>query len=518
MASVEQQQGVPETTNGHGAPPAPAGTIPVENPATGEVIGTIPVLGQAELEAMAHRGRAARPGWAALGFDGRAAVMKRARQWMITNAERVIETVVSETGKTWEDAQLADLGYVVTALAFWAKEAEKYLADERVPSWNNPIAVGKKLVIRYEPFGLIGVIGPWNYPIANSFGDCIPALMAGNSVILKPSEVTPLSSLLMAEMLQECGMPDGVFHVATGDGSTGAELIKLVDCLMFTGSSRTGKTVMKSAAEALIPCYLELGGKDPMIVCADADVERAANAAAFYSMNNGGQVCISVERVYVEEPIYDEFVQRVTDNVKKLRQGPPAGEGTVDVGAVIFPPQLDIVDAHVRDAVEKGAKVLTGGHPRQGEKGRFYEPTVMVDVDHSMDLMRSETFGPVVPIMKIKDLEEGLKLANDSDYGLQASVWTSDIKRGEQAARRLQAGVVCVNDAQINYSALNLPMGGWKTSGVGTRHGANGIRKYCKTQSLFITRRALKREPFMFPYRARRTRMLRRFYKLLYGR
>jgi acyl-CoA reductase-like NAD-dependent aldehyde dehydrogenase len=380
------------------------------------------------------------------------------------------------------------------------------------------VALGKKLVIRYVPVGVVGVIGPWNYPIANSFGDCIPALMAGNSVILKPSEVTPLSSLLMADMMRECGLPEGVFQVATGDGGTGAALIGQVDCVMFTGSSRTGKAVMRAAADALVPCYLELGGKDPMIVCADADIERAANAAAFYSMNNGGQVCISVERCYVEAPIYDEFVARVTDKVRALRQGEPTGVGTVDVGAVIFPPQLDIVDEHVRDAVAKGAKVLTGGHPH-AERGRYYEPTVLVDVDHSMRMMQEETFGPTLPIMKIANAEEGVRLANDSAYGLQASVWTGDADRGEELARRIEAGVVCVNDAQINYSALNLPMGGWKTSGVGTRHGANGIRKYTKTQSLFVTRHApFKREPFMFPYKPRQTMLLRRFYKLLYGR
>jgi acyl-CoA reductase-like NAD-dependent aldehyde dehydrogenase len=513
MASVEQQGGSRTDSEGKVL------TIPVENPATGEEISRIPVLGEAELETMAARGRAAQPAWEALGFDGRGAIMKRARLWMIDNAERVIETVVSETGKTWEDAQLADLGYVVTALAFWAKEASKYLADEHVPSWNNPIAVGKRLILRYEPFGLVGVIGPWNYPIANSFGDCIPALMAGNSVILKPSEVTPLSSLLMEEMLRECGLPDDVFQVATGDGSTGAALINQVDCLMFTGSSRTGRNVMKAAADALIPCYLELGGKDPMIVCADANIERAANAAAFYSMNNAGQVCISVERVYVEEPVYDEFVERVTDNVRKLRQGVPTGPGSVDVGAVIFPPQLDIVEDHVRDAVQKGARVLAGGHVNPGSGGgRFYEPTVLVDVDHSMRCMTEETFGPTLPIMKVGDVEEGLRLANECEYGLQASVWTDDVTKGEQLARRLQSGVVCVNDAQINYTALNLPMGGWKSSGVGTRHGANGIRKYCKVQSLLITRRALKREPLMFPYSARRTLLLRRLFRMLYGR
>jgi acyl-CoA reductase-like NAD-dependent aldehyde dehydrogenase len=511
MASVSQQSPV-QTNGGTGTI-----TIGVENPATGDLITTIPVLGADGIAELAKRARASQPGWDAIGFEGRGRVMRRAQKWMLDNADRVIDVVVSESGKTHEDAQLADLGYTVSALGFWAKEAEKYLSDERVPSWNNPVAAGKKLIIRYAPVGVAGIIGPWNYPIANSFGDCIPALMAGNSVILKPSEVTPLSSLLMQEMMVECGLPPDVFQIATGDGSTGAALIRNVDVVMFTGSSRTGRAVMKEAADALIPCYLELGGKDPMIVCRDADVERAANAASFYSMNNGGQVCISVERVYVEEPVYDAFVQKVTDNIKQLRQGAPAGVGSVDVGAVTFPPQVEIIDSHVKDAVEKGAKVLTGGHPGSGP-GRFYEPTVLIDVDHSMTCMKDETFGPTIPIMKIKDADEGVRLANDSEYGLQASVWTKDIRRGEELARQIHAGVVCVNDAQVNYTALNLPMGGWKESGLGTRHGANGIRKYTKIQSLLVTRRALRREPFMFPYRAKRTMMLRRMFNVLYGR
>jgi acyl-CoA reductase-like NAD-dependent aldehyde dehydrogenase len=509
MASVEQR--TPAEINGGAA------TVAVENPATGEPITTVALLGAEDMRAMAARARAAQPAWEGMGFDGRARVLRRAQRWMLDNTDRIIEVVVSETGKTYEDAQLTDHGYAVTALGFWAKEAPSYLADERVPSWNNALAVGKKLMIRYAPVGVVGVIGPWNFPITNSFGDCIPALAAGNSVILKPSEVTPLSSLLMEEMMLECGLPAGVFQVATGDGSTGAALVGNVDCIMFTGSTSTGKRVMKAAAEVLIPCYLELGGKDPMIVCADADIERAANAAAYYSMNNAGQVCISVERVYVEEPAYDEFVEKVTDNISRLRQGPPTGVGTVDVGAVIFPPQLEIVEDHVRDAVEKGAKVLTGGHVRAGA-GRFYEPTVLVDVDHSMKCMTEETFGPTLPIMKVTDAEEGVRLANDSAYGLQASVWSDDIPRGEALARRIEAGVVCVNDAQINYTALNLPMGGWKASGLGSRHGASGIRKYTKVQSLLVTRRALKREPFMFPYKASRTMLLRRVFKFLYGR
>jgi acyl-CoA reductase-like NAD-dependent aldehyde dehydrogenase len=288
--------------------------------------------------------------------------------------------------------------------------------------------------------------------------------------------------------------------------------------VMFTGSTRTGKKIMERAARTLTPVSLELGGKDPMIVLADADLERASSAAAYYSMQNGGQTCISVERVYVEAPIYDAFVDKVTRKVAALRQGVSTGPGTVDVGAVTFAPQLDIVSRHVEQAREAGARVLTGGAARV-DGGRFYEPTVLVDVDHSMACMTEETFGPTVPIMKVADADEAVRLANDSEYGLAASVWTKDTTRGEAVARRVEAGAVCVNDAQLNYLALELPMGGWKASGLGSRHGAGGIRKYARQQSLLVTRFAPpKGDLWFYPFRPGRTKLIGRLLKLLYGR
>jgi acyl-CoA reductase-like NAD-dependent aldehyde dehydrogenase len=515
MATVEQhvEQEILHAANGA----ADTGEgIPVENPATGEIVATVPDLGPEAIAEMAARARAAQPEWEAYGFAGRARVLSRAQKWVIDNAERVIETIVSETGKTYEDAQLAEIGYAANAFGFWAKEGPKYLGDEAVKS-SQVLVKGKKLILHYRPLGLIGVIGPWNYPLTNSFGDCIPALMAGNSVILKPSEITPLTSLLMAEGLRECGLPENVLQIATGRGGAGAALIEQVDMIMFTGSTRTGMKVAQGAAERLIPASLELGGKDPMLVLSDADLERAANFATYYSMQNAGQTCISIERVYVEEPVYDEFVAKVSEKVRALRVGKPEGFGSVEVGAITFPPQLETIKDHVADAVQKGARVLTGGNEVQGP-GRFYEPTVLVDVDHSMKCMTEETFGPTLPIMKVRDADEAVRLANDSPYGLGASVFSRDTARGEAVARRLETGAANVNDAMINYTVLELPMGGAKASGLGSRHGAGGIRKYCSQQAIVVTRLAMKKELFMYPYKSRTSRMLAGMFKVMYGR
>jgi acyl-CoA reductase-like NAD-dependent aldehyde dehydrogenase len=445
----------------------------------------------------------------------RSRVFERARVWLLRHVDEFIDVIQSETGKTYEDAQL-EIVAATRSFAFWASHAERYLADERVRSLS-PLTVGKRLAVRYRPVGLVGVIGPWNYPLVNGFCDCVPALMAGNAVLHKPSEVTPLTAQLVARMPTDCGVPDAIFTVVPGDASTGEALIDEADTIMFTGSTKTGRRVMERAARTLTPVSLELGGKDAMIVLADANIERAANCAVFYGLNNSGQVCISIERIYVEAPVYDKFVASVVEKVRRLRQGTSGSPGEYEVGAITHAPQIEIIDAQVRDAETRGARILTGGKRRDGD-GRFYPPTVIVDVDHSMACMREETFGPLLPIMRVYDAEQAILLANDSAYGLQASVFTRDMAKAEAISRRLEVGACCINDAQVNFTAYEVPMGGWKDSGVGSRHGACGIRKYCRQQTLLVNRFALNADPHMFPYSRWRTRAQARALSLIYGR
>src|SRR3954464_7539981 len=510
MATVESQPSV--QLNG-----GPEGDqIAVENPATGKTIGHAPDLGAPEVKHMVDIARAAQPGWGALGFEAREKVFRRARKWLIDNRDRVARTIVEETGKTREDAMLAEVMFIADSFAYWGKSAPKHLKDEKVRS-HSPFMLGRKLMIRYRPRGVIGVIGPWNYPLTNCFGDGIAALAAGNAVVFKPSEITPMATMLMQECMREAGLPDGVMQVATGRGPTGAALIEHVDYVMFTGSVATGKKVAAEAAKTLTPHSLELGGKDPMIVLKDADLERAANGAVFWAMANGGQICQAIERVYVEEPVYDEFVSKVVEKTRALRQGVPGEAGAVEVGAVTFEPQIDIMEDHMKDAVDKGAKVLVGGKRAQGP-GRFFEPTVVVDVTHDMKLMQDETFGPILPVMKVRDEAEALRLANGSRYGLNSSVWTKDVVKGERLASQLQAGSTCVNDAVTNYGAQELPFGGIKESGIGVRHSAAGIRKYCHAHAILVTRFAMKRELYWFPSSKRTAKILERILVLLYGR
>ncbi|MEV0909957.1 succinic semialdehyde dehydrogenase [Streptomyces hokutonensis] len=493
----------------------PAGTgIAVDNPATGAVVGEVPDTSAEEVAQAVERARRAQRGWAELDTRARAAFFARGRRWLLAHREEIADLIVEENGKAREDA-VVEIVYCASAFAHWAKQARGLLATTRIRSLS-PFVLGRSMYTRRVPHGVVGVIGPWNNPLLNSFGDAVPALAAGNAVVLKPSEQTPLTALLMERMTRECGWPEDVFQVVTGAGATGRAVVDTVDFVMFTGSTRTGRLVAARAGERLVPCSLELGGKDALVVLADANLERAVSVTIQGALSNGGQMCTSVERVYVEEPVYDAYVTLLRERFRQVTSGRPAGLGSVDVGAVTFPPQLAVIQDHVDDAVRKGARVLVGGHTPAGP-GRFFEPTLLVDVDHGMKCMREETFGPTLPVMKVADAEEALRLVNDSTYGLQASIIGSDTKRARRLAERFEAGCVTINDAQTNYMALGLPMGGWKESGLGVRHGAEGFRKYTRLQAISTNRFPMRRDMHMIPYEPSAYRFVLRLVDVMYG-
>jgi len=488
----------------NGTSPAATDSIEVHNPATGELIETIPVDSPEAVAATVARVRANQPEWEAMGIEGRYHWLGKLRDWLLDNEERVLDTMQAETGKVRADAS-NEPGYLADLINFYGTRAAGFIGEESVRP-HTPLLASKKLRIQYRPHPVVGIISPWNFPLILSLGDSIPALQAGCAVVIKPSEFTPLGLTEVIEAWKhEIGGPD-VFDCVHGVGETGGALVDEVDFIQFTGSDRTGRKVMARAAETLTPVSLELGGKDPMIVLADADIDRAANAAAWGGMMNSGQICLSVERIYVEEPAYDEFVDKLTAEVGRLRQGADDARNPKDVGAMTSPNQTAIVEEQVEDALAAGARALTGGKRVEGP-GDYFEPTVLVDVDHSMKVMRDETFGPVVGVMKARDAEEAIQLVNDTRYGLGASVF-GERERAEGVARRVECGAVNVNDVLINYFAMDVPMGGWKQSGIGTRHGEGGIKKYCRSESLVITRFGGKREPTWYPYTRTRRRLL----------
>jgi acyl-CoA reductase-like NAD-dependent aldehyde dehydrogenase len=337
--------------------------------------------------------------------------------------------------------------------------------------------------------------------------------MAGNAVVVKPSELTPLSAQFGAELVTRAGFPEHLYQVIIGRGDTGEALIDHADMIAFTGSVDTGKRVMRRAAERLIPVSLELGGKDPMIVLRDADLARAAGACVWGALMNGGQTCTSIERVYVEAPVYQLFVDAVAAKVRALRQGP--SEQEVDLGSMTSEAQLHKIEAQVADAVARGAKAIVGGRRNPSFEGLYYEPTVLVDVDPSMAIVKEETFGPVIPILKVKDAEEALRMANDSPYGLSGSIFSASPGEARRLAERLQSGSVCINDALVNFIIPEAPMGGIKDSGFGYRHGAEGIRKFCQQKTIVIHRFGPKEEFPWYPASAKKTRRLRHLLALL---
>ena len=441
-----------------------------------EEIGVIEVQPEAEVRAAVERARKAQPAWAALSVEKRASYLKRVLKILLERQEDVIETVIRETGKTRSEAIPMEIFASCDSLSYYAKRAPKILASE-TRRLHGVMRFMKKVTVHNVPLGVIGVITPWNGPFILALNPTAQALVAGNAVILKPSEVTPFSAELLAEFFAQAGLPDGVLQVLMGDGETGAALCEAgVDKVTFTGSVATGRKVGEACARQLIPCTLELGGKDPMIVCEDADIESAAAGALAGAYMNTGQYCCGTERVYVVDKIADEFIQEVVKRASTLRQG---DKGESDVGAIFWPRQMEIIETHMEDAIAKGARIRVGGRRNPNLDGLFYEPTVLTDVTHDMQIMVDETFGPILPIMRVKDEEEALRLANDTRYGLGATVWTSDDFKATKIAKQLESGSVCINDMTVTYGCIEAPFGGRKSSGVGQVNGESGLRGYC---------------------------------------
>lgn len=457
------------------------------NPATGEVLRELECAGESEVEAVVARAHAAQPAWAELGLRRRIAILREFQAKLHAKKSEVAAAITREAGKPLVEALVTEVLVVLDAARFLIDNAWALLRDEPVPHGNLVTQLKSGWLVR-EPHGVIGIISPWNYPFSIPATETLAALVAGNAVVLKPSELTPLVALELASLLHAAGVPEDVFQVVVGEGAAGAALLRSpIDKLVFTGSVGTGKRIAAAAAERLLPVVLELGGKDPMLVLDDADVDVASSAAVWGAFVNAGQACLSVERCYVHRSLYESFAKACAEKTKQLRVGNGMDSHT-DVGPMIQERQVRIVESHVEDAKARGARVLAGG-TRLPELGvNFYAPTVLADVTHDMRIMREETFGPVLPMMAFEDDDEAVRLANDSEFGLAASVWTRGSKRGEKLARRIHAGTVMVNDVISCFGISEAPHGGMKASGVGRTHGRFGLDEMVRVKYLDIDR------------------------------
>jgi acyl-CoA reductase-like NAD-dependent aldehyde dehydrogenase len=498
-----------------GIGPQPSGeTIAVRDPARGALIEEIPVDDATAVEAAVARARVAQRAWGALAVTERARLVRAARREMVRDRAEILRLLDAETGKARWDTVGELMGGCIE-IGYLVRRARRYLKPRRVRPF--PL-IGKRALVAYKPRGVIGVISPWNAPLNLALTDLVPALLAGNAVVVKPSEEAPLAVRAAIRALNRA-LPADVLQVLMGASPTGTALVDHVDMICVTGSPQTGRKVMERASRRLTPVLLELGGKDPMIVLRDADLDRAASAAVWGGCMMTGQVCMSVERVYVEAPVAEAFAAKVVEKVRALRVGANGPDADIDLGSFTTERQMGIVEAHVADARRKGARVLVGGERRGKGPGMFYEPTVLTGVDHTMQIMTEETFGPVISIMPVDDDAQALELANASPYGLNASVWTRDVERGIALAKRIESGSVCVNECVVSAGIPALPFGGVKQSGVGTRHGgADGLRQFCIPQAILVEgRRRRRHEPTWFPYSVRRAKLVERVMALVWG-
>jgi succinate-semialdehyde dehydrogenase/glutarate-semialdehyde dehydrogenase len=482
----------------------------VTSPVDLQPIGEFEAASRDDVRAAVERARKAQAGWAGLSFDERARFMWRLLDQLVERQDEIVEAVVQETGKARSEAISMEVFAPCASIAYYAKRAKRFLA----PTVRRPAGImglAKKVRLVYKPLGVVGLITPWNGPVALTVNPLVQALMAGNAVVHKPSEVTPFSALLVKSLTEAAGFPDDLYQVLQGDGQTGADLIEAgVDKISFTGSAATGRKVAAACGERLIPVTLELGGKDAMIVCADADLDAAAMGAVMGSCMNTGHYCCGTERIYVVESVYDAFLEKVVAHTRALRQ---SDEGECDVGAVFWDKQMEIIERHMADAREKGAEVLVGGGRNPSLDGLYFMPTVITNVNHDMQIMRDETFGPIIAVQKVKDEDEALRLANDSEYGLDGNVWTRDLEKGARIAERMETGGVCVNDMAVTYGIPEAPFGGVKSSGVGQVNGEIGLRGYTHLHPIVIG----KKGQSSYPYTRKSEEGMQKFIRLLFG-
>jgi acyl-CoA reductase-like NAD-dependent aldehyde dehydrogenase len=491
-----------------------ARTIEKYSPVTGEKIAEYPIASVDEVKAAVEAASQAFGAWRDLSISARFKYINRLRDVIREDGEYYAARISEDTGKPLSDSLLTELMVTALMIDHYEKTAEKVLSRKRV---RNPLVFPfKKSYVEHFAMGVVAVISPWNFPFQLAVVPAISALIAGNTVIVKPSEVTPIVGEIIAEVFEKAGFPKGVFQLLQGDGTTGAALCDSdVQKIFFTGSVATGRRVMQAASKRLIPVELELGGKDPFIVCHDAPLERAAKACAWGGLVNCGQMCTSVERVFVVESVYDKFMALLKNEVSQVKAGGP--DEDADIGPMTFPKQIKIVEAHIADAKAKGAKITLGGN-RIDRDGQFFEPTLIEDVTTEMDVYVEETFGPVIPVIKVKDEEEAIRLSNAHQYGLNASVWTLDVNRGIEIASRLECGQVTVNEIVQSVGNPVLPFGGVKNSGFGRYHGDEGLLSFTHTRAIMADYGRLSTEPFWFPYAGKYPEMLKAFKALLDGK